>query len=1064
MKLRRAALLAILSALTALGAVGAASASAAPAWDLSISHNETNFPPGGNAEYWFRIKNVGDTETSGPITLTVNLPSGLTGTSVSSNMDVTGFNGTTWSCPDVAGASTVVCTSSDSVARHRFTVGPILTVDVDSSASGALTTTASVAGGGAETVADAETTPISSEPASFGIFPGSFQADFFRPDSLTPVRQSGAHPELATFAFDFNTVHRPGADPVHKSPVENIRNLKVNLPPGFLGDPTAVPECSAAEFSSGTCPDSTQVGVIDIVLTPLSSDIHLGGSSASVFNLAHPRGSVSDLAFDFAAQPVHINASLDPTERYAVTTSVPSINESLPPFNQKLTVWGIPADPSHDSERCGFADTSVDCPSTAPRKAFLTVPFECGVDHQMRLHHYDSWENTGVFGPDVTYTMPGQTTDCDKPVFEPSVEINPTGRQANTPTGLDVSIQVPQVDNANAPATPPVKRTVVTLPEGMTVSPSFADGLDGCTPAQIGLFTNNPVKCPDNSRIGEVSLATPLLPKPVVGSMYLAKQGDNPFQSTFAMYMAVEDTEERGALVKIPGRIDLHPVTGQITTTFDDLPQFPFEDFTLSFRSGQRAPLINPPSCGTHKIEIEVASYTQPTKPVDASNTYEVSEGPGGGPCPPSAASRPFAPRMSAGTLNPTAGSYSPFVFRLDRTDADQEISSVTATLPPGLVAKIAGIPFCPEAAINSISTAEGTGASESASPSCPLASQVGTVNTGVGAGTGPNYFLGKAFLAGPYKGAPLSLAIVVPALAGPYDLGSVLVRTAINVDPETAQVTATSDPFPAIVHGVLLRVRDIRLKMDRPDTTINPTSCAPMSVDGLIGGVGGSLFTAADDLFVNRSTPFQVGECASLSFKPTLSFRLFGGTQRGAHPRLKAVVRMPAGGANIAKASVALPRSEFLDQSHIGTVCTRVQFKADNCPAASVYGKAEVKTPLLDEALRGPIYLRSSDNLLPDLVVAFRGGRVDFNLVGRIDSIRGGIRNTFDLVPDAPVTWAAFDFLGGKKGLLINSRNLCKKTYRATAKFKAHNGRAITLHPPMRNSCSKASRKGKGR
>ncbi len=657
--------------------------------------------------------------------------------------------------------------------------------------------------------------------------------------------------------------------------------------------------------------------------------------------------------------------------------------------------------------------------------------------------------------------MPGKMTDCDRPRFEPEVEIEPTGKQANTPTGLDVHVKVAQNENPNALATPPVRRTVVTLPEGMSFSPSFADGLQGCSPAEIGLFTNELVRCPDASRIGEVEIHTPLLPRSLEGSMYLASQKDNPFSSTFALYMAIADTEERGILIKVPGQIDTDPATGQITTLLDDLPQFPFDDFTLKFRSGPRAPLVNPPACGKHTIGVQVSSYAQPTELIDVSNTYEVSEGPNGTPCPPDAANRPFSPEFSGGTLNPVAGSYSTFLFRLSRDDSEQELSQVTTVLPPGLVAKIAGIPYCPEAAINSISEAEGAGAGELNSPACPAASQIGTISAGLGAGPGPNYFGGKLYLAGPYKGSPLSLAVVAPGIAGPFDLGNVVVRAAIRVNPETAQVTAVSDPFPTILHGVILRARDIRLRIDRPETTINPTSCERMALEGKISGVGGNILTTADDFLFMASHPFQVGSCASLDFKPKLSFRLYGGTKRGGHPRLKAMVRMPAGGANIAKASVALPRSEFLDQSHIGTVCTRVQFKEDACPAASVYGKAAVKTPLLDEVLTGPIYLRSSDNLLPDLVVAFRGGRVDFNLVGRIDSIKGGIRNTFDLVPDAPVTWASFDFLGGKKGLLINSRDLCARTYRATAKFTAQNGEKLTINPPMQNSCKKKVRKG---
>jgi len=541
--------------------------------------------------------------------------------------------------------------------------------------------------------------------------------------------------------------------------------------------------------------------------------------------------------------------------------------------------------------------------------------------------------------------------------------------------------------------------------------------------------------------------------------MYLAAQGDNPFGSTFALLLVLEDTEERGALIKIPGRSDVDAQTGQITTVFDDTPQFPFDDLTLKFRSGPRAPLVNPPSCGTQTIGVEVASYAQPQNPVDVSNTYEVTEGPNGTPCPPDSSRRPFSPRFSGGTLNPVAGSYSPFLFRMTRGDEEQELSQVSAVLPPGLVAKIAGIPFCPDQAIGSISTAEGAGANELNNPACPATSQIGSISAGLGAGPGPNYFPGKVYLAGPYKGAQLSLVVVAPGIAGPFDLGNVVVRAALHVNPETAQVRAVSDPFPTILHGVLLRVRDVRMRVDRADTTINPTSCSRMSVDGQITGVGGSLLTTADDSLFNASSPFQVGSCGDLAFKPKLAFRLFGGTKRGSHPKLRATLTMPAGGANIKSASVALPRSEFLDQSHINTVCTRVQFSQNACPAGSIYGTVTAKTPLLDETLSGPIYLRSSSNPLPDIVATFRGGKIDANLIGRIDSVNGGIRNSFDFVPDVPVSSATFNFFGGKKGLLVNSRDICKGAFKATAKFAAQNGDALTLRPALKANCAKAKK-----
>jgi uncharacterized repeat protein (TIGR01451 family) len=1054
--------------------IAAGPASAATVWNLDLHHAPTHFTPGQTGQYWIDVNNAGDSASSGTIVLKVALPSGMTRDAVLDASGSPNSGAKIWSCPGAAGDVSFICTASSAIPRHTINKGLILSVKVaKKAATGEPSAIATVEGGGAAVSASTEEpTPIDPTPAGFGIFGPSLVPDFFAADGVTTEREAGAHPDLLTVPFDFNTLDfsNPEAQSGQVIPAGSIRNLQVDTPPGFLGNSTAVGDCSQAEFTVGQCPRSSQVGRIDIETFPLSFAERVTRIDSPVFNLAHPRGFVADLAFVVAGNPVHIKASLDPANRYPIVTTVPQINETLPPFDQKLTLWGTPADHSHDSERCGLGGfgsempTGKECSTDAKPKAFLSVPSQCESDNVWRLHHYDSWQETGNFsGPEIDYTMPEKMTHCEKPRFEPDVEIEPTGKQANTPTGLDVHVKIAQNENPNALATPPVKRFTVKLPEGMSFSPSFADGLKSCTLAQMKLGTNEAIQCPDASRIGEVSLSTPLLPHPTEGSMYLAAQGDNPFGSLFALYLVLHDTEERGVLLKIPGKIDVNPTTGQITSTFNDTPQFPFDDLTLKFRSGPRAPLVSPPTCGKQTIGVEVASYAQPQNPVDASNTYDVTEGPNGTPCPPDSAHRPFSPKFSGGTLNPVAGAYSPFLFRLSREDNEQELSQVTTVLPPGLVAKIAGIPFCPDALISSISTLEGTGINELNHPACPAASQVGTISAGLGAGPGPNYFPGKVYLAGPYKGAPLSLAVVAPAIAGPIDLGSVVVRAALRVNPESTQVTAVSDPFPTILHGVILRVRDVRLRMDRPQTTINPTNCSPMSVNGEITGVGGDLFSTADDSLFNAADPFQVGNCASLSFKPKLAFHLFGGTHRGSHPKFKATLTMPPGGANIKSVSVALPHSEFLDQGHIGTVCTRVQFAAgsgngEDCPPASVYGSVSAKSPLLDETLTGNVYLRSSTHQLPDLVIALQG-KIDVNVAGRVDSVNGGLRNSFEMVPDAPVETFTLTLAGGNKGLLVNSRDICASPARATAKFVGQNGALATLHPELKSACAKAKK-----
>jgi hypothetical protein len=1038
------------------GALGASQASAAVEWHLDLYHNQSHFPPGGIGQYWFDVYNVGDTDSSGPIKLTLELPPGLTR---KKQELITGTPGPAWTCPGKAGDKKFTCETSEPIYGHEHALGLVAEVNVAKAASGIVIAKATVEGGGAaEAASTEEPTEVDPEAAPFGIVPSSFIPDFFKSDYRTLEREAGSHPDLFSIPMQFNThLFDPIIEPTLTRETESIRDLHVDTPPGFIGNPSAASECTQAEFTVNACSRSSQVGRDFALLFPPASS---GGEgevwtvNTPVYNLSHPRGVISDIAFVVAGNPVHIKVTLDAANHYAITSEVPNINETLPAYNNLLTLWGIPADHSHDVEGCkGAPGPGVECGTDAVPKPYLSIPSQCESENVFRLHHYDSWDHPGVFGPDINYTMPGLVTDCDKPRFEPDVEIEPTGKQANTPTGLDVHVKIAQNENPNALATPPVKRFTVKLPEGMSFSPSFADGLSSCTLAQMQLGNNEPVECPDASRIGEVSLHTPLLPKAAEGSMYLAAQNDNPFGSTFALLLVLHDTEERGALIKIPGKIEVDERTGQITTVFNDTPQFPFDDLTLKFRSGPRAPLVSPPSCGEQTIGVEVASYAQPQKPVDASNHYFVTEGPNGTPCPPDVPHRPFHPSFSGGTLNPVAGSYSTFLFRLSREDQEQELSQVTTTLPEGLVAKIAGVAECPEESIASISTALGTARHELEHPSCPASSQIGTVSAGLGAGPGPNYFPGKVYLAGPYKGAPLSVAVVAPGIAGPYDLGNVVVRTALYVDPDTSKVKAVTDPFPTILHGVILRARDIRLRLDRPETTINPTSCARKSLDGLISGTGGALFGA--------SSPFQVSGCSDLAYKPNLALRLFGGTHRGSHPKFRAVATFPPGGANTAFAQVALPHSEFLDQGHIGTVCTRVQFAAEACPAASVYGTVSAKTPLLDEELKGNIYLRSSSHQLPDIVAAFRGGRIDANLVGRVDSIHGGIRNTFEFVPDVPVTSATFTFFGGKKGLLVNSRNICKGTPKATAFYIAQNGDRLTAHPPLKSACKAKARPG---
>jgi hypothetical protein len=456
-------------------------------------------------------------------------------------------------------------------------------------------------------------------------------------------------------------------------------------------------------------------------------------------------------------------------------------------------------------------------------------------------------------------------------------------------------------------------------------------------------------------------------------------------------------------------------------------------------------------------MQAVFTSWARPEEEVKRQSSFEIAKGPNGSPCP----SKPmaFAPKLTGGSASPLAGASSPFLIRLTREDGEQRLRGITVRPPAGLSAYLKGVPYCPEAALAAVSAAPGTGASQIASPSCPAASQVGKVSAGTGAGPLPFYVnTGKVYLAGPYKGAPLSLAIVVPAVAGPLDLGSVLTRAAVNVDPATARLTVVSDPLPQLIEGIPLDLRDLRVAVDRGHFALNPTSCEEMAVE--------SVLTGSEGATASPSQRFQLGECGRLAFKPKLSLRLKGGTKRSDNPSLRAVLTMPKKpGANIAKAAVTLPHSEFLDQSHIRTICTRVQFAAgggggEQCPKGSVYGRARAFSPLLDKPLEGPVFLRSSDNPLPDLVASL-GGQIHVDLAGRIDSVNGGIRNTFDLVPDAPVEKFVLTMQGGKKSLLENSTDLCRRAHRATALFDGQNGKIGDSRPVVKADCGGKKHKG---
>jgi hypothetical protein len=918
--------------------------------------------------------------------------------------------------------------------------------------------------------------------SAWELVPGSFDATVLD-EGGSAMTQAGGHPFTATTSFKLKTIPNPEPGPEKGHPIPEggrLRNVKVEVPPGLIGNPQAVPQCPVAVFLSGLfegCSDESQVGIAHTGVNFTSDRFDFPGA---IYNLEPEPGQPALFAYFAFTVPVFLTPTIRSDGDYGLDVNVKNIDESIWVLDSELIFWGIPMSKALDEERGQpFFNTCArlapkPCPSGAPRMAFLTNPADCAHGPFETRIEVEAWEGARAEDTVLTHDTAGNPTGvtrCDRVPFDPTIASAPTTSNAAAATGLDFDLRVPAdgLENPDGIAQPPLKKAVVKLPSGVSLNPSAGEGLGVCAPADYKreeLKTEAGDGCPNNSKLGTVDIETPLLKEHLTGSVYLAESdhprtrqagAENPFDSLVAIYIVARSVE-RGVIIKAAGKVEPDPETGQIVTTFDNLPQLPFSDMKIHFREGQRSPLVSPPTCGTYKTVAEMTPWSS-DRATTTTSEFVVTHGVGGGACP-SGGKPPFDPNLQAGTLNNNAGDYSPFYLRMFRGDDEQEITNFSADLPVGMTAKLAGIPKCSDAAL--AKAAANTGLEEKEDPSCPAASQVGRATVGYGVGTVLNYSPGKVYLAGPYKGAPVSIATVTSALIGPFDVGTVIVRSAFRVDGETGQVhvdSKGSDPIPHILKGILLHLRDIRLYMDRPGFVLNPTNCDRMNVQALITGSGADFVSDADDAALPVSTPFQAAGCGLLKFKPKLGFKLKGGTHRGDYPALTATLRARKGDANISKAVITLPHSEFLAQEHIGTLCTRVQFAADKCPAASVYGFARAVTPLLDQPVEGPVYLRSSNHLLTDLV-AYLGGDNQVTLAGRIDSVHERIRTTFETVPDVPVTKFTLKMKGGKKGLLVNSRNLCKAPGRAVAKLGAQNGKASVSRPLMRTRCRKAARR----
>ncbi len=773
--------------------------------DHSIVHVFTTVPGGpGTGEIAVNPANIGGAPTSGAYTVTLGpLPPGII---TSGPVEASG-----WTCPGGAGEITVTCFSSESTPSHSPALGIVVPVEVEPSVATSASAQVTISGGGAGS--DSIQMPITISKQEAPIGPAALWAGAFDENGEEDLR-AGGHPYSAMSYFMINTVRAKGGKIV---PAGDSRDVIVDLPPGFLGNPMVTKRCPQSQVSGlGNAPLCNAAEMAIGKFSPsLSIFGESGGAVVPVFNNVPPRGYAAAFTTQIAFTLQSLLGSVRSSEDFGVTITAPNNPNINKIYGAFAAIEGFPAGANGKA----FLRNATDCAEMKREPPVVRTKF-------------DTWQNPGVFssGGIQNVVLP-PVTGCDKLEFHPSFAFQPTSTQGSSPVGATAQLHIPQegLSDPDKLGTPDLKRAVVTLPQGLLLNPSSANGLEGCSEAQIGYRGNNfalpnPIRfseespnCPDGSKLGTVTVNSPLLEQDLTGTIYLANQEENPFGSLIAIYLVIDD-ERSGVVLKLPGEVRPDPNTGQLTATFDHNPQLPFEAMTLHFRGGgPRSLLATPEVCGHYETKGSWTPWSAPESgpPAETSDGFTVS-----GNCASSPGARPFAPTLEAGTTDPVAGSYSPLTIKVGRKDGEQELSRFEFSLPPGLSGKLTGIPYCPETAI--AAAAGRKGRTEQASPSCPAASRLGSVDTAAGVGSEPFHVGGSVYLAGPYKGAPVSTVVITPAVAGPFDLGNVVVRAPVYVDPQTARLTVRSDSIPTILEGLPLKVRSVAIAIDRPGAELH--------------------------------------------------------------------------------------------------------------------------------------------------------------------------------------------------------------------------------------------------
>ncbi len=1061
LRLKLTATLGALIGMTALAATPALAAEAASVhpvahWVLESRAAPTNLPLKGEGQIHVAVANLGDAEVNGvaqTITIVNTLPAGL---------EATLIEGTLFSLRpncSIAAPRQVVCTYSHDVKPYeQFYMNIYVKVNVAAAAN--LDNQVTVSGGETLGASLSRAVAVNGEPTIFGVERNELTLEN---EDGTPDTQAGSHPFQMTSTLDLNQTlglgGSGGTEVLTESP-ELARNLVVRLPAGLVGNPTVIPQCTDEDFAghngeeaNDSCPNDTVVGVATITFEE-ESHLKLVAVAVPIFNLVPSAGEPAAFGFDVKGDLTVLETSIRTGEDYGVTVTVRNNTEAVDVLGARVTFWGVPGAPSHDHSRgwvCLSGGPGCVLQDLAYPPAFLTLPTSCTGPLSTSVAA-DAWNEAQSSNP--LAFLAGEPMDsqdgCNQEPFSPAIKVAPDTQSASGPSGLTVSVHVPlEVSlNANTPAAADVKDTTVTLPEGVTLNPAGANNLEACSEAQIGFegfkelnpsgepgvktaqFTAGEPSCPDASKIATATIHSPLLPNPLEGEVYLAAQNANPFGSLVAMYLVAKDPVS-GVLVKLPGEVSLNQTTGQITSTFLNTPQLPFEELELHFYGGERAPLATPAHCGTYTTNALFTPWSG-EEAVNSSSSFEITSGPDGGPCP--GASLPFAPVFVGGTTNIQAGQFSTIDTVMGREDGNQNLQAVQLHFPPGFTGLLSGVKLCEEAQANA-----GT---------CGPESEIGETVVSVGLGGDPYTVTGgKVYITGPYDGAPFGLSIVNPAVAGPYNLGKVIVRAKVEVNPTTAALTVTTDdsgPYkiPSIIDGIPLEIKHVSVTIDRPGFTINPTSCEPMAIKGTLDSTEGA--TLPLDI------PFQVTDCAALKFTPKFSVSTSGKTSKANGASLTTKVEEPADRssgigqlgtqANLSYVKVELPKHLPSRLTTLQKACTAKQFETNPaaCPSESKIGYAVVHTPLVPVPLTGPaIFVSHGDEAFPSLTMVLQGYGVTIDLVGATDIKNGVTSTTFKTVPDQPFSTFELTLPEGPYSALAANGNLCHETKTVTVKKK---------------------------